>query len=122
MSQSGLPVDVFLRDARIVKQLGDNSCLFHSLSYCMCYSSVVTSDHDEFSGFELRENICNFLRVNGEVLVSLTPDVVESKAEAHLMDGCSCEAYYQRMLNRAEWGSSFESAFLVEMFLSNYLI
>ena len=78
--------------------------------------------HDEFSGFELRENICNFLRVNGEVLVSLTPDVVESIAEAHLMDGCSREAYYQRMLNRAEWGSSFESAFLVEMFLSNYLI
>ena len=116
MSQSGLPVDVFLRDARIVKQRGDNSCLFHSLSYCMWYSGVVTSDHDEFSGFELREHICNFLRVNGQVLVSLTPDVVESIAAALLMDGSSCEAYYRRMSNRAEWGGSFEIAILVEMF------
>ena len=122
MSESGLPVDVFLRDARIVKQRGDNSCLFHSLSYCMWYSGVVTSDHDEFSGFQLRENICNFLRVNGEALVSLTPDVVESIADALLMDGSSCEAYYRRMLNRAEWGGSFEIAILVEMFLSDYLI
>ena len=65
----------------------------------MWYSGVVTSDHDELSGFELRENICNFLRDNGEVLVSLTQDIVRTIFEALLMDGSSCEAYYREMLN-----------------------
>ena len=111
-----MPVDVFLRDARVVQQLGDNSCLFHSLSYCMWCSGVVMSEHDGLSGFELREDICNFLRDNGNVLVSLTPDVVVSISEALAMDGSSCEAYYLKMMNRAEWGGSFEIAILAEMY------
>ena len=77
---------------------------------------IVTSDHDELSGCELRENICNFLRDNGEVLVSLTPDIVRTISEALLMDGSSCEAYYRKMLNKEEWGGSFEIAILAEMF------
>ena len=54
---------------------------------------IVTSDHNELSGCELRENMCNFLKDNGEVLVSLTPDIVRTISEALLMDGSSCEAY-----------------------------
>ena len=114
VEQTGL---VVLKDARIVNHSVDSSSLFHALSYCMWYSGVVTSDHDELSGFELRENICNFLRDNGEVLVSLTPDIVRTISEALLMDGSSCEAYYRRMLNKAEWGGSFEIAILAECFL-----
>ena len=78
MSISGWPVDVFVRDARVIQQRGDNSCFFHSLSYCMWHDGVVMFDHDELSGLELRENICNFLRANGHILVNLAPDVVKS--------------------------------------------
>jgi hypothetical protein len=107
---------VLLKDARIVSQPNDSSSLFHALSYCMWYSGVVDSDHDVFSGFLLREDICNYLRANGEVRVSLTPDVVKTISEALLMDGSSCEAYYHKLLNKAECGGCFEIAVLAEMF------
>ena len=40
-----------LRDARVVPQRGDNSCLFHTLSFCLSYDGIVPNIHDDMSGF-----------------------------------------------------------------------
>ena len=116
MSHTESSGEIFLKDARIVRQPGDNCCLFHSLSYCLWDEGVVNYVHDEFSGFELRANIFSFLRDNGDVNVSLAPGVVTTISRALQLDGSSCEAYYQKMLNIAELGGPFEIAILAQMF------
>ena len=94
-----------LRDAQVVPQRGDNSCLFHSLSFCLSYDGIVPSIHDDISGFRLREQICSYIRDNGDVVISIAPDEQRTLSEAVGMDGFTCLTYCAKMLNRMEWGS-----------------
>ena len=106
-----------LRDARVVPQRGDNSCLFHSLSFCLSYDGIVPSIHDDMSGFRLREQICSYIRDNEDVIISISPDEQRTLSEAVGMDGFTCLSYCAKMLNRMEWGSVIEIATTAEMFL-----
>ena len=58
----------------MVKQRGNNSCLFHSLSFCLSYDGIVSDIHEDLSGFVLREQICCYLRDNEDVVISISPD------------------------------------------------
>ena len=106
-----------LRDARVVPQRGDNSCLFHSLSYCLSYDGIVPSIHDYMSGFRLREQICSYIRDNEYVVISISPDDQRTLSEAVGIDGFTCLSYCAKMLDRMEWGSVIEIATAAEMFL-----
>ena len=63
-----------LRDARVVPQRGDNTWLFHSLSFCLSYDGIEPSIHDDMSGFRLREQICSYIRDNEDMVISFSPD------------------------------------------------
>ena len=79
-----------LSDARVVSQRGDNSCLFHSLSFCLSYDGIVPSIHDDMSGFRLREQICSYIRDHEDVVISISPDEQRTLSEAVGMDGFTC--------------------------------
>ena len=106
-----------LRDARVVPQRGDNSCLFHSLSFCLSYDGIVPSIHDDMSGFRLREEICSYIRDNEDVVISIAPEEQRTLSEAVGMEGFTCSSYCAKMLNLMEWGSVIEIAAAAEMFL-----
>lgn len=109
--------NVTLWGARVVKQLGDNSCLFHSLSYCLSYDDIVESVHNCTSGFLLREQICFYIRDNADTVISIAPEEQRSLSEAVGMDGHTVSSYCSKMLNTMEWGGVLEIATAAEMFL-----
>ena len=82
-----------LRDAQVVPQRGDNSCLFHSLSFCLSYDGIVPSIHDDMSGFRLRQQICSYIHDNGDVVISISPDEQRTLSDAVGMDGFTCLSY-----------------------------
>ena len=91
-----------LSDARVVSQRGDNSCLFHSLSFCFSYDGIVPSIHDDMSGFRLREQIFSYIRDNEDVVISISPDEQRTLSEAVGLDGYTCSSYCAKMLDRME--------------------
>ena len=72
-----------LRSARVVRQPGDGSCLFHSMSYGKCnikaflliYSNnlSVAGLSDGTSASSLRRQICAFIARNPKLLIADTP-------------------------------------------------
>ena len=83
----------------MVKQRGNNSCLFHSLSFCLSYDGIVSDIHEDLSGFVLREQICCYLRDNEDVVISISPDEQRTMSEAVGMDRFTCSSYYVKMMN-----------------------
>ena len=65
-----------LSGARVVKQPGDNSCLFHSISFLLSYHVIVPSLHEMSSGFELRSMICSYIRDNPSTYISLAAGLI----------------------------------------------
>lgn len=106
-------IPVYLSGARVVKQKGDNSCLFHSLSYCLSYDDI----YDSSSGFCMREMIANFIRDNEDTVICIAPNEHRTLSEAVAMDGLTCSSYSARMNVRTEWGTVIEIATAAEMFL-----
>lgn len=100
----------------MVKQRGDNSCLFHSLSFCLSYDGIVSNIHEDLSGFVLREQICSYIRDNEDVVISISSDEHRTMSEADGMDGYTCSSYYVKMMNSKEWGSDLEIAAAAELF------
>jgi len=91
---SSLPGNI-LRNARVVRQPGDGSCLFHSMSYGLRGGNAST----------LRSEICNFIRSNPNFLISDTP----LKDWVKWDSGCSVEEY-ARTMSRGSWGGGIEMA------------
>ena len=60
-------VPVYLNGARVVKQKGDNRCLFHALSYCLSYDDI----HETSTGFCMREMITNYIRDNEDTVICI---------------------------------------------------
>ena len=108
--------DVYMRNSRIVKQPGDHSCLFHSLSFCLSYGEVVAIDHNCNSGFLLRELVASFIRENGDVIIQLSDGLYVTIEEAVIFEGFSLESYFVRMSNRQAWGGTIEIAAVAEMY------
>lgn len=74
-----------LRSARVVRQPGDGSCLFHSMSYGKCNKKALTFPliysnnisvaglSDGTSASSLRRQICAFIARNPKLLIADTP-------------------------------------------------
>lgn len=85
-----------LMSARVVRQPGDGSCLFHSLSYGLKDGSTAS---------RLRPELCAFIRSNGSLLISDTPlrDWVK-------WDSGSTVADYASRMSHGTWGGGIEMA------------
>lgn len=91
---SSLPGNV-LKNYRVVRQPGDGSCLFHSMSYGLRGGNAST----------LRSEICNFIRSNPNFLISDTP----LKDWVKWDSGASVDEYARNM-SRGSWGGGIEMA------------
>ena len=87
-----------LSNPRIVRQPGDGSCLFHSMSYGL---------RDGSSASSLRREICQYIRKNPDLTISDTPIKDWIKWDS----GASVSEYASRMSGSA-WGGGIEMAAL----------
>ena len=93
-----LPFVIFiaqLRTGRVVRQPGDGSCLFHSLSYGIGGGNATT----------LRHEICDFISKNSHYKISEVPLSDWVKWDS----GTSSGAYAKKMKGR-HWGGGIEMA------------
>lgn len=92
---STLP-DAFIRTARVAKQPGDGSCLFHSLSHGL---------RDGSNAHTLRKDICSYIERNPSLKISDTPlsDWVRWDAGTSVLD-------YAKRMSRGAWGGGIEMA------------
>lgn len=67
-----------LSKALVVKQPGDNSCLFHSISFLLSFYDIAPSLHEVSSGFELRSTVCSYIRDNSSTYISLGPGLIST--------------------------------------------
>eukprot|EP01041_Mallomonas_annulata_P010474 gene10474-21849_t len=83
-------------NARVIRQPGDGSCLFHSLSYGLRDGSLAHA---------LRSEICSFIERNPDIEISETPlkDWVKWDAGVTVSD-------YARRMSRGAWGGGIEMA------------
>ena len=97
---SNLP-GAFISNARVAKQPGDGSCLFHSMSYGL---------RDGTGANHLREEICSFILRNPHLEISETPISEWVRWDS----GTSVSDYIQRMA-RGAWGGGIEMATVSKM-------
>ena len=107
---------VMLSGARIVKQPGDNSCLFHSLSFLLSYHDIVSFISEMSSGFELRASFCSFIRDKPLTYIVLSDGLISTIEDALTIDNFSILAYSEHMSSLQSWGGSLEIATVAEMF------
>eukprot|EP00927_Polykrikos_kofoidii_P017970 TRINITY_DN18252_c0_g1_i2.p1 TRINITY_DN18252_c0_g1~~TRINITY_DN18252_c0_g1_i2.p1 ORF type:complete len:432 (+),score=86.21 TRINITY_DN18252_c0_g1_i2:73-1368(+) len=98
---NGMDATPVVRNARVVQQPGDGSCLFHSLSYGL---------DDGSGGFNLRHEICEYIRSNPDIEIgdNALQDWVRYDG------GGSVQKYVQQMEGRT-WGGGIEMAALTKM-------
>jgi len=89
-----------IRVARIVRQPGDGSCLFHSMSYGLNGSD----------GNSLRAEICAFISRNPEFRICETP--LSSWVK---WDSGQTTTEYARRMSRGQWGGGIEMAVCSEL-------
>lgn len=94
----GAPV---VRNARVIQQPGDGSCLFHSLCYGLADSS---------SASELRRDICRYIRRNPDMTIAETP--IEDWIK---YDSNDTVAQYANRMEGNVWGGAIEMAALMKM-------
>ena len=91
-----------LRSARVVRQPGDGSCLFHALSYGL---------RDGSTAHALRRQVAVFIESNPALTISDSPlqDWVRWDS------GCSVSSYCRRMTQGGVWGGGIEMAAVSHM-------
>jgi hypothetical protein len=91
----------YISNGRVVRQPGDGSCLFHSLSYGL---------GSGYSATRLRQDICSFIAANPSLLISETPlkDWVKWDSGSSVQDYC-------RRMSAGSWGGGIEMACLSQM-------
>jgi hypothetical protein len=92
---SSLP-GAMLRNARVVRQPGDGSCLFHSMSYGLKDGSTAST---------LRAEICSYIDKNPSTPICETPLSDWVKWDS----GVTCREYGRKM-SRGAWGGGIEMA------------
>jgi hypothetical protein len=92
---SQLPCQVMcLKSASVVKAAGDNSCLYHSLSYNLNHEEMYSNVHDENNnGLTLRYLVNDYIRDNHSKYIWTSPDICETIAEAIDGDGFNTSDY-----------------------------
>jgi len=93
---------VIVKSARVVRQPGDGSCLFHSLNYGLTGSSS--------GGIQCRRKICEFMTANPDI------EVGENTLEEWVKyeNGSSVRAYV-RSMEGSSWGGGIEMAAFAKM-------
>lgn len=91
----------YISNARVIRQPGDGSCLFHSLSFGL---------GGGYSASRLRNEICGFIQANPQLLISETP-----LKEWVKWDSGSSVSDYIRKMSRGSWGGGIEMACLSQM-------
>jgi hypothetical protein len=96
MGGTSLLPGALVRSARVVRQPGDGSCLFHSMSYGL---------KDGSSANSLRAEICSFVQSNPNFKISDTPlsDWIKWDSNQSCLD-------YSRKMSRGSWGGGIEMA------------
>lgn len=89
-------------NARVVRQPGDGSCLFHSLSYGLSDRSTSASS--------LRREICRYVESNPDAVIADTP----IKDWVRYDSGGTVHSYAQHM-SGSQWGGGIEMAALTKM-------
>jgi hypothetical protein len=79
----------YLKSARVVQAAGDNSCLFHSLSFNLNREEMYSNVYDTNNGFTLRHLVNDYIRDNLSKVVWTTPLICESFAEVIAGEGFS---------------------------------
>ena len=93
---SNLPGSIFY-NARLVRQPGDGSCLFHSMSYGL---------RDGSNASKLRSELCRFIASNPDCKISDTPLSDWIKWDSSI----SCTQYARKMNASNSWGGGIEMA------------
>jgi hypothetical protein len=91
-----------LPSATIIRQPGDGSCLFHSLSYGL---------RDGSTAYSLRSEICAFIAKHPTFKICDTPLSDWVKWDSNT----SCADYARRMSNASVWGGGIEMACLSQL-------
>lgn len=89
-----------LSSAKVIRQPGDGSCLFHSMSYGLSDGSS-----SGMNASRLRAEICDFIRNNPQHKICETPLEDWIKWDS----GGSCGMYANKM-SRGSWGGGIEMA------------
>lgn len=92
-----------VRNARVVRQPGDGSCLFHSLSYGLSDRSTASS---------LRRDICRYVESNPDISIADTS--LKDWIRYDSGDATTVQSYAQRM-SSGTWGGGIEMAALTKM-------
>jgi hypothetical protein len=90
-----------LSRARVIRQPGDGSCLFHSLCFGL---------RDGTTAHTLRWQICSFIEANPELLIADSP-----LTDWVLWDSASSVQAYCRKINSGAWGGGIEMAVVAHM-------
>jgi len=98
---SGVAEEVIVSNARVVRQPGDGSCLFHSLSFGLSGNS---------EGLTLRKEICDFISRNPDIDVGDNP----LKDWVTYEGGATVQSYASKMGGSA-WGGGIEMAAFTKM-------
>lgn len=105
----------YLTTARVARQPGDGSCLFHSISYGANRLGVPSgTGGTSHSAASLRQLVCQFVRNNPSTLICDTPlqDWVR-------WDSGSSVADYASRMRGGAWGGGIEMACLSALLLVN---
>jgi len=108
LNQPNGPVEI-LKDARVVRQPADGSCLFHSLAYGL---------KDGSTAFSLRNKISSFIRDNPKQSFCDSPLEDWVKWDAN----CSVNEYAMRMASPSQWGGGIEMAVLSHLAQATVLV
>jgi len=95
----GKPAPV-VRSARVIRQPGDGSCLFHSLSYGLGGTD----------GSSLRREICSFISKNPEI--DIGPNTLKEWVQ---YESNSSVSSYASSMSGGSWGGAIEMAALTRM-------
>jgi hypothetical protein len=119
-AMSQLPCQVmYLKSASVVKAAGDNSCLYHSLSYNLNHEEMYSNVYDGNNVYDL---VNDYIRDNHSKYNWTSPDMCETFAEAIVGDGFNTSDYYVRMSLNSSWGGMIEICAVAEMFHVNIQI
>jgi hypothetical protein len=89
---SQLPCQVMhLKSASVVQAAGDNSCLYHSLSYDLNHEEMYSNVYDENNnGFTLRHLVNDYIRDNLFKYIWTSPDICDIFADKTLQSNKGC--------------------------------
>ena len=110
---------LYLKSATVVRAPGDNSCLYHSLSYNLNREELYDNAHEINNGFTLQHLVNDYIRENLSVVIWTSLEVCESFAEAIVGEGYNTSDYYARMSLNSSWGGMIEICAVAEMFHVN---